>query len=66
MFVSVRYPKLNKSYKTTAKMNQDKLVDKMSDLVIEHKKIQSDPTRPMRGGSMVRERKKKIKTFVLN
>ena len=38
MFLSVRYPKLKKSYKSTARMNEDKLVDRMNGLVIAHKK----------------------------
>lgn len=65
MRISVRYPKLKKSYKTTAKKNEDLLIDRINDLVIEHNDKKMHVVKSNRGGSLMRERKKKIATFKL-
>jgi len=65
MLINVRYPKLKQSYGATAKLNQNRLIDKMEQLVVSHEKpnYQShQPNSVSRGGSL---RKKKIQTFAL-
>jgi len=66
MLINVRYPKLKQSYGATAKLNQNRLIDKMEQLVVSHERASAhqshQPNSVSRGGSL---RKKKIQTFAL-
>jgi hypothetical protein len=60
MFIKVRFPKLKKSYKETARSNEQKLIKQMEKLVVAEESKTANHV--FRGGRLS---SKKVKTFKL-